>query len=498
VKSIIFVEFYNKLYEYYVLRTKKIFCATMIKSQLVELLKTFSKKEIRDCKKWLNSPFHNQRQDVVELFEYFFYKKYIEKEKKLEKEVVFSYLFPKQKYDDAKIRQTMYFLLKFVEEFLVYDYRTKEEITNKITLAKIYRERRHLNKYAQKATNTAYEQLEKQPHRDCEFHQSEYMIKREEMEFALEANRYGAQKFMASMEAFNLNYAANKFKDLCITQSDKDVIISKKEQQIINSLADYIADIDYTSYPAVVIFQKLYDILRYPDHDKFIELKQIVISNLRYFNSKDKWNIFLSIINYCTRQMNQGQKQYSREAFIFYKIGIEDHFFIRDGLLYRYLFRNIVSTGLNLKEFEWVEQFIDNYQTYLSDDHRENYTTFCLADLYYHRKEYDRAMQFLAAYEYDDILLNLNSRVMLIKMYYERNEVNSLEALLESSKVYIRRKKGIAKNYSIAYGNIIKYTQKLLHVNPYDKSKKNKLRAEIQAANPLIAKEWFLEKLEQL
>ena len=52
----------------------------MIKSQLVELLRSFDKKEIRDCRKWLNSPYHNQRQDVIDLFEYFFSRKYINKD----------------------------------------------------------------------------------------------------------------------------------------------------------------------------------------------------------------------------------------------------------------------------------------------------------------------------------------------------------------------------------------------------------------------------------
>jgi hypothetical protein len=42
----------------------------MQKSNLINIFKTFSKKELRDFKKWLQSPLHNQREDVLKLFNY--------------------------------------------------------------------------------------------------------------------------------------------------------------------------------------------------------------------------------------------------------------------------------------------------------------------------------------------------------------------------------------------------------------------------------------------
>ena len=42
----------------------------MQKSVLTEIVLSLSKKEIRDLNKWLQSPAHNQREDVVNLFDY--------------------------------------------------------------------------------------------------------------------------------------------------------------------------------------------------------------------------------------------------------------------------------------------------------------------------------------------------------------------------------------------------------------------------------------------
>ena len=42
----------------------------MQKSVLTEIVRALDKKEIRELNKWLQSPAHNQRQDVVRLFEF--------------------------------------------------------------------------------------------------------------------------------------------------------------------------------------------------------------------------------------------------------------------------------------------------------------------------------------------------------------------------------------------------------------------------------------------
>ena len=84
----------------------------MKKSRLVHILKTFNKKEVRELRKWLQSPAHNQREDVLHLFEYLVEKNHLERDKYLEKEKVYPFIYKKEKYDDAKMRQVIHFLFK--------------------------------------------------------------------------------------------------------------------------------------------------------------------------------------------------------------------------------------------------------------------------------------------------------------------------------------------------------------------------------------------------
>ncbi|HMR44336.1 MAG TPA: hypothetical protein PKC40_10910, partial [Saprospiraceae bacterium] len=124
---------------------------------------------------------------------------------------------------------------------------------------------------------------------------------------------------------------------------------------------------------------------------------------------------------------------------------------------------------------------------------------FSTANLAFEKKDYTTAMQLLTQVEFDDILMNLNSKRMLLKMFYEENELDALESLLESLRNYIQRKK-VMGYHKANFTNLIRLTKKLIKVNPYNKNTLGTLKAEIQEAKPLAAaeKNWLLEQLENI
>jgi hypothetical protein len=47
------------------------------------------------------------------------------------------------------------------------------------------------------------------------------------------------------------------------------------------------------------------------------------------------------------------------------------------------------------------------------------------------------------------------------------------------------------------YSNSLKFAQKLIDLNPYDKSERKQLREEVLATKILAEKEWMLQQIEQ-
>jgi len=75
----------------------------MNKSRLSEIFKSLDKREVKQLRKWVRSPFFNQREDVILLFDYLDKNRPLDKPNKLDRKYIFSKIFPNEKYDEKKI-----------------------------------------------------------------------------------------------------------------------------------------------------------------------------------------------------------------------------------------------------------------------------------------------------------------------------------------------------------------------------------------------------------
>src|SRR5947209_8944843 len=93
----------------------------MYRSSLIELLKTFSKQEMKDFGEYVHSPFFNKNINVSKLYAHI--RKYHPelKEDKIEKEYTFRKIYNTSKYNDSLMRGTMFRLAKLAEDFIAYN-----------------------------------------------------------------------------------------------------------------------------------------------------------------------------------------------------------------------------------------------------------------------------------------------------------------------------------------------------------------------------------------
>jgi hypothetical protein len=97
-----------------------------------------------------------------------------------------------------------------------------------------------------------------------------------------------------------------------------------------------------------------------------------------------------------------------------------------------------------------------------------------------------------------DRIVVIDSKVTLLKIYYEIQEYDALDALIDSFKVYIKRSKGLSAYLKKSYLNLIFYLRKVLQLNFYDKEKKQALIDAIQTEQHLPEKQWVISLLDSL
>jgi len=99
---------------------------------------------------------------------------------------------------------------------------------------------------------------------------------------------------------------------------------------------------------------------------------------------------------------------------------------------------------------------------------------------------------------YEDVWYNINAKTLQIASYYELDEFDALESLLQAFKMYIRREKSLSSDRKIHYLNLIKFTSALMKINTKEQLKVLKLKEEILATKGVVSKPWLLEKVEAM
>jgi hypothetical protein len=471
----------------------------MEKSRLILLFNTFTKKEIRDLRKWLHSPAHNQRQDVILLFEHLSKNQTDDVESSDAKTAAFQAIFPSESFDDARLRQVMHFFFKAIEEFLIYQELRADEVRSLTALARVYRKRK-LDKLFHTAIQSAQEANLAYPFRNENFQRNEFLIQLEELAFTEGKRRTVKMNLQEVVNALEVTFLADKLRYSCLMLAHQSVYKTDYDLGLLELVLRYVEERQLLHIPAIAVYYYGYRTNTEKQETHFFQnLKEQVLLHENLFPAGELRDIYLMTINYLISRMNAGDTSISPELFEFYKKGLERGVLFENEVLSRFTFRNIVSLGLKLGEFAWVEQFILSYRSKLEPQHQESIGHFSMANLAFEKKDYATAMRQLMQVEYDDLLMNLNAKRMLIKMFYEEEEIDSLESLLDSLRTYLQRKKVMGYHKS-NITNFIRLTKRLLKVNPYEKKMLEDVRRDILDSTPMSGtdREWLLQRLDKI
>ena len=438
----------------------------MQKSDLVKLLYTLPKEDKKAIAKFIRSPLYNKRKDIILLFEYLIRKLPKKKQSALDKQRCFKAIFPGQTFDDQKMRYTMSYLLKCIEHYLVIKSAYDDDIDYQLKLAKAYR-LLHLEKGFKRAQEKAVQLIGKSKHKASGFYEKAYQLELEKYIFTEGQERNAPRNLQELSQALDLEYLSKKLKQSCLSLAHQAVFNIDYENNFLTTILQFLNENDILeNHPTIACYFYYYKAeIGEESPIYFKKLRQIINENMHLFPYDEKKIIYLMAINYCIKRSNKGEEEYLQELFTLYKIGLKEKIFFEQEYLSRFSFKNIVHVALRLKEYDWVESFIQKYRLKLEPKYRENYIHYNLSKLLYAKKNYKEAMGKLHQVEYDDFFLNLDAKILLLKIYYHLGEYDVLDSFLISFNRFLKRKTLIAYHQE-NYANTIRLTTKLLKSEP--------------------------------
>lgn len=460
-----------------------------------------SSPELNRFLKFIKSPYFNKNEKITTLAVYVI-NRIKNKQEVEEKNVVWELLETKSDYSDLKFRKLCNDLLDRFENFLA----TENMLSQKLLMSNLLLDsikNRKLGDLIEKHIQQSSTNLNRNMDRSSDYYLQKYYQQKTLNNFKtnyqkkteLKKGSYNSYADMdRSLDAF---YVIEKLRLATDLQTWKKMY--KREETIDISLAIQLVENSFLSkIPHVNIYFLMYSLyVNQEDEKTFYQLKQLAKDNINRFPQEEQREIFEVIISYCIRRVNKADMNFHKETLLNYEWGISTEILLQNGELSPTAFRNYVVIGLRVGEYEKVERFIKNNAELLALDRRENALNFNMARVDFYRKDFDSVVGYLSKVNYDDIWYNVNSKMLLIATYYEKDEIDLVMLNIDSFQTFLRREKSLDENKRKLYNSFNRYLKKLIKVN-FEKSKLSALRDKVSADQNVGNKKWLLEKIEAL
>lgn len=465
----------------------------MYNSKLITLLSQLDAGERRRFRKWLRSPVHNANAILSKFYDFLDSRK-VFSEITLQRERVFSYLYGNTTYDDLQIRRLMSEFLQTLEAFLVYENRREPPALAALSRARLYR-RRQMPREAGIWVEEAFRQLKARPERDAHFFLDAYFIQEERLRQT--STRDAALNVQEMTDELCSFFAAEMLRNACTAASHQAIYRADYKMPYIEAiLADYETG-RYDGIPLIRLYYLCYQCLTQPEKaEAFYALKDMLPIAGRWLPLDELRNVTVVAINYCIRRLNTDAPVFMRDVFEIYQTGLEQGVFLEHGVLSHFTYKNIVSAALTLNETAWAETFIRQYAPLLPKVYRADYEKFCMAKLRYRQHDFASAQTLLHGVTFDDVLLDLAARVLLMKIYFENGEWRLLRGFLTAFERFVNRKKTLAY-HAPNYLNIIHLTNRLVQYCSGQRivtaEDLEALKTQIRSTQPLTERDWLEE-----
>lgn len=467
----------------------------MKKSKLVLILKSLNKTELLAFNHFLACKLFNKREPPIQLFNYL--KAELKSSKpKLDKEAAYKRMFPGVPYEDKAMRSIMHQLAAPLDKFLAFSKLYDNDGDELIALCKAYRERNMLKLFESAVTKTTSIQ-DRSKYRDSEYHQRNYLLQREQYYASTQKGRGLETNLDRVAQSLDISYFADRLRQSCYMLSHQSVYNISYDFTLVEELIKEVERQDLLHIPAISIYYYCYLAQRYPDQLEFYNsLRNNLVSYSNLFTIAEMKDIYLLAINIAIKTYNQGSVELVPDLLELYRSGVDQKILLTNQVLSRFTYKNMIALALFTEKFEWAAEIMEAYTPLLEPEYREISYQYNLAKYHYSKGAYSDALQLLFLLDSnDDIYTNISTKVLLSRIYYEQQEFESLDNLIQSFKKTLSRNKKILGYHFKSYKNFVNYCYKLLQLNLFDKSAKKNLLEEVKTEQPLLDKFWFMKQL---
>jgi len=468
------------------------------KKNLFRYLEKFSEEELKQFKRYLQSPFFKieSRDRVLKLFEYLqkFHPNY--DDPKLENDT----LGKKLKFTNIKnIKST---LLECAEQFLNLNFYHSDQFEH-------YHQ--YISNYALVIKDISPEKeksiessIENYKHQD--FYKPLDYLQLHEINIlnhvVLNANRVKRTNLHMSAAISNLThfFLYQNIKNLIAFDSLKDLVNIDANVAFTRKLLMGISDIDNLEDPQIKAGYRMWQAMNSEDLDEtstlFYEMKELVLKDWKSIEPYFQNDIYVTMNNIASKLFFRGKLEFKAELFENHKFWIEKGVHQLFENIHCQMFYATVRSACDVKEFDWASDFINEHESYITETEKEDTLEICDVVIMFFKADFEGALQKLNTINFLNSPLSFACKVIELQCLYEMKDEYRLDTYSKNFENFIRRHKDASEENKVGHINFVKSLAKIVKANYHSEaSKLQKLRTAIKSESNLFYRSWLLDKL---
>lgn len=470
---------------------------------LYQALKKLSKGETEQFAHFVACPAFNTNPRLVKFIQYLKDKHphYIVDQKEL-----YRHLYSDNTLNIQQLRDNRSLIFRLLKRFLAIQEMEKHQKAQDIYVLTQFRERQLPSLFQSHSKSIA--KRGKTPLDDQKL-LINHLISEEEEKFSmsglLRLNKDHLQQMMDDLDVF---YISKKLKWTCEMLNRSGIVNSNYQVHLFEEVLQIIKeDKEHLQNPLIALYHSVYLTLTKPEEEQhYFDFKKLLDESHEQLGKEDAVSLYRYAQNYCIRRLNEGKSHYMDFVFDIYKSLLTKGLLIDKGTLPHPHYKNMVTLGLRLKKYDWTYHFIQEHQHNLETNIRSNAYHFNLATFYYETQKFDEVIALLNNVEFSDVYYEISSKYILMKVYYDLNELDLLGYLMASFEKFIKRNKAIsAKNRPgiLHFLMVLKKLSKIKEWKSYkDKDfvaiQKEKVGDLLERKKPIVNVGWLKQKLAEI
>lgn len=473
----------------------------MQKIALYQALSTFEKKEWLQFQQYVSCPLFNTNKTIIKCLKYLY--KHQDSLFELDSTIVFKHLFPEVPYDVQKLKDTRSRLFRLLKQFWVLQKKQDDDLFILQELRK-----RKLSSLYQSHYKALLKRQE--PPKNAQYYYQKYLLIEEKERFTeLGEVRQTKDRLQEMVDHLDSFYIIKKLKWSCEMLNRSRIVNTNYSLHLIEDIEKLIqqAEISHLQVPLIVLYHQVYlSLTQKKSEPYFKQLCLLLEKHVGVLSKSEAVSLYRYAQNYCIGKINKGENSYMQELFDIYKQLLSNELILENGVLAHPHYKNIVTLGLRLKSYDWIKNFIEDYQVYLVEHIRENAYHFNLATYFYETGDFNQVVQLLNSVEFTDVYYEISSKYILMKVYYDLEEFPLLSYLIISFERYIKRNKAVSSQNRQGILHFLMILKKLAKIKEWQTFKsdafiltqKDKVATLLKKKAPIVNSVWLKQKFDNL